>query len=219
MLRLNYQALRARAEPIRMLLRYGGIAYEDRIFSMKEWPTVKKDKKIAPFGQLPSLELPNGETIAETGAIVRLVAKLANVYPTDVYEAARADMLFELVMDLNTINPILNWFPADSEKWKTAYDSYFGSLPYHLENLKEILGEKQFFGGNRPHHGDFGIFHILLNSRAVKPDVLNNYPNLQQYIERMQQLPAINDYLATRPGDSEVGMDGSFVRTRLPTKK
>ena len=212
---LHYLPLRARAEAIRMVLHYGGIPFEDKIYNFSDWPSAKKDKKIAPFGQLPSMALPNGETIAETGAIIRLTAKLANIYPTDVFEAAKADMLFELVMDMNMINPIYNFFPLDSEKWKSSYGAYFTALPTHLENLSELLGSKPFFGGEIPHHGDFGIFHILSLTKAVEADSLLTYPLLQSFLDRVATIPQIEKYLQTRLPLTEIGAPGSFVRTKV----
>lgn len=211
---LNYLPLRARAEPIRMVFHYGGIVFEDKIYQLSDWPKAKEIKAIAPFGQLPSLQLPNGETIAETGAIIRLAAKLANIYPADVFEAAKADMLWELVMDLNMINPIFNFFPMDSEKWQTSYDAFFATFPAHLSNLVDLLGEKAYFGGNNPHHGDFGIFHILSLATAVKPSVLADYPTLQAFVARVASIPSMVLYLKNRLSDKEIGVPGSFVASK-----
>jgi glutathione S-transferase len=218
MLKLSYLSLRARAEPIRMVLCYGNVPFENHIITMKDWPSKKNDKKIAPFGQLPSLELPNGEILAETGAIIRLAAKLANVFPLDIYDAAKADMIFELAVDMNMINPILNFFAVDTERWQTAHDDYFAKLPFHLKNLNELLDGKEFFGGSTPHHGDFAIFHVLFNSKAVQPECLDNFPAMNEYVERVRNLPAIAKYLRERPSEKENGTEGSFIQKFLAKK-
>eukprot|EP01040_Poterioochromonas_malhamensis_P008030 gene8030-8680_t len=210
--KLYYQALRARAEPIRMIFLYGGIPFEDEIIPLNDWSNFKNDKKVAPFAQLPALRLPNGSVIAETGAIIRLVAKLANIYPTDPFEAAKADMLFESAVDLNAVNVLLNWWELGSGDYKTNYETFFGILPHHLSTLDVELGSKPFFGGERPHHGDFALFNILSNTITIKPDALEGYPKLVAFIERVAKIPVIEQYLKNRPRATECGLPYAFIQ-------
>ncbi|KAH7693909.1 CRE-GST-36 protein [Aphelenchoides avenae] len=74
--KLHYFSLRARGEPIRLLLHYLDQPFEDVTFSFQEWASIKP---TMPLRQVPVLEvtLPNGQTvkISQTTAILRYVAK------------------------------------------------------------------------------------------------------------------------------------------------
>lgn len=47
--KLTYFPIKALAEPIRFLLKYGEIEFEDHRLDTTNWPTVKDSKKKMPF--------------------------------------------------------------------------------------------------------------------------------------------------------------------------
>lgn len=212
---LYYLPLRARCESIRMILRYGGVNYEDVTIPMTEWPVLKASRCIAPFGQLPSIKLPTGEILAQSGAIVRLAAKLANIYPSDPVEAARADMIFEFAQELNMINPLLNFWPTETDTWNDNFRAYFENLPRHLQTLSTLLAERYYFGGASPNHGDFAIFHILDACLTMRHDCLDAFPTLTAFVQRISSIPAISQYLQERPPAKDVGLCGSYIQTKI----
>jgi glutathione S-transferase len=215
-LSLYFLPLRAQAEPIRMILHFAEIPFNDVIISMQDWNNVKNSTNIAPFGQLPSLQLPSGEIIAQSGAIVRYVAKLANIYPEDLVLAARADMIYEFAQDLSLINPLFNFWPVMTEDWTTNYKAYFDELPRFLVIASGFLGQHApYFGGNIPHHGDFALFHILDLSVTINSTCLNEFPLIQNYHCRMSQLPQLQNYLQNRAPPANVGLCGSYVQTHI----
>lgn len=213
MLTLYYLPVRARAEQIRLILAYGNIQYEDVVIDFDRWATEKSNREKFPFGQLPVLVLPNGLSIAQSGAITRYVAKLAGVYPTDPDKAAVADMVQELAMEMNVINPILNWFPVDSEHRSKEYATYFSAFDDRMVAVQRILGSQQFFGGEGPSHGDFSLLHIMDVTLTIKPDALDSHPELKAWVERMKAIPQVQRYLSERPQPPYVGRDGSHLRS------
>ena len=77
MLTVHYfKGIRGRAESIRMMLRFGGLAYKDEELTLREWPEQKKAQRF-PFNGLPCLETADGVSIGQSGAANRYVAKLA----------------------------------------------------------------------------------------------------------------------------------------------
>ncbi len=212
---LYYLPLRARAEPIRMILHYGGVNYQDVTIPMTEWPAIKERRCIAPFSQLPSIRLPGGEIIAQSGAIARYAAKLAKIYPSDPLAAARADMIFEYAQELNMINPLLNFWPMETDTWSNNNRTFFDNLPRHLDTLSTMLAEKPFFCGNTPNHGDFAIFHVLDACITMKPHSLDEYPVLINFLERIQNIPSVRVYLENRPPAHEVGLCGSYIQREI----
>merc|ERR1711862_708421 len=74
--KLTYFNLRARGEPCRLLLAYGGIKYEDERISppwdpTSTWSTLKP---TTPFGQLPILNW-DGVEICQSMACARFIAR------------------------------------------------------------------------------------------------------------------------------------------------
>merc|ERR1711862_373647 len=82
--------LRGRAEPVRLLLAYGGLEYEDcRLVpgfeDPKPWMALKPK---TPYGGLPLLEW-NGETIAQSLTITRFVAREVGLAGRNSLECAQ----------------------------------------------------------------------------------------------------------------------------------
>jgi glutathione S-transferase len=73
-----------RGEPARVALSIGGIAFEDDRVPLADWVRRKAD---TPFGALPLLEV-DGQIVAQSNAINCYVGKLADLYPSDPWEAA-----------------------------------------------------------------------------------------------------------------------------------
>ena len=200
-----YLPLRARAEAPRMMLTVGKIHYMTKDIPFTEWALLKKTGTICHFGQLPSIKLPNGPIISQSGAICRYIAKLAGLYPQDPVAAAEADMVFELSQEMAIINPVANYYQMDSADWKENHDNYFARFPRRMIAAQKILGEKDFFGGVEPNYGDFGLFHICDITRIVQPKALDPYPHISAWCERMYAIPGVQQYVSSRPGPSTPG--------------
>ena len=216
-IKLYYFPLRARAEPIRMMLAHAGMPYEDEIIIFDEWPAIKEAREICPFGQLPTLKLPDGHVLPQCQAIALYVAKQADLYPSDLVEAAKADALFALSQDLNLVNPLVNFFHCESDDWKLKCDQFFQALPVNLATLEKEIGEGKYFGGTKPSYADFALLHIMDMTLTLKADALQNNPRLQEWIEAMKELPALRQYMTSRPQPPHVGSPQSFIRNRPVT--
>eukprot|EP00730_Choanoeca_flexa_P016142 TRINITY_DN7569_c0_g1_i3.p1 TRINITY_DN7569_c0_g1~~TRINITY_DN7569_c0_g1_i3.p1 ORF type:complete len:177 (+),score=30.47 TRINITY_DN7569_c0_g1_i3:102-632(+) len=97
--RLIYFNIKARAEPIRQAYHYGQVDFEDMRVSKDEF-TALKDAGKCPSGQLPVLQLPSGETLSQSWAILRYVGRQTGLYPKDDMEAYKVDATFNLVEDV-----------------------------------------------------------------------------------------------------------------------
>eukprot|EP00607_Mallomonas_marina_P008251 CAMPEP_0182417306 /NCGR_PEP_ID=MMETSP1167-20130531/1738_1 /TAXON_ID=2988 /ORGANISM="Mallomonas Sp, Strain CCMP3275" /LENGTH=221 /DNA_ID=CAMNT_0024590747 /DNA_START=71 /DNA_END=736 /DNA_ORIENTATION=- len=205
-LALHYFPLRAKAEPTRMILAVGGIDHQFIQIPLSDWGDVKP---TMPLGQLPVLTLPSGTIIAESGAIARYCARLGNLYPDDLEEIAKAEMLFELHKNMSAIDPILNFYEYKSEAWQGAYDKYFNELPSNLAVAQKMLGDRQFFGGDKPHFGEIAMFHTLFNTVDVCPTSLDAFPLLKAWFDRLKAVPAMAKYLEERPNVNTPGFGKS----------
>jgi len=70
--KLTYFDIRARAEPIRILLALAKLPYEDVRLKFEDW---KEMKGKTPWGQLPTLEMEDGKIIAQSMSILRFLSK------------------------------------------------------------------------------------------------------------------------------------------------
>jgi glutathione S-transferase len=100
--------------------------------------------------------------ICQSGAIVHYCAKLAGIYPSDIDEAAQADMLVELCQDMHLANWLVSFYPAGTELWKGFYAEYFGALPKNLSAIQKLLGENPFFGGYYQFHNSCNWINFFL---------------------------------------------------------
>ena len=202
-----------------MILGAGNIRYENIVVPFGEgpgeWSVAKEEKIICPFGQLPSLQLEDGIVLAQSSAIISYVAKLARVYPLVTVDAAIADMVVQLCLDMNAINLILNVFPPDSDDFRKMYDAYFAALPGHLVGITRLVNDGHLYSGkpSKPHHGDFSLFHIINNTLTVKPSALDEHAEVKDWYAHMLLLPSVAKHLATRPRGDALGKPGSFIRT------
>ena len=76
-LTLSYLPLRARAESLRMILRYCNIAFVDNVVSLEQWGPLKASGKLPPGNtgnvQLPVLELEDGTFMPESLDIAKYI--------------------------------------------------------------------------------------------------------------------------------------------------
>ena len=74
-----------------------------RYFDPSEWAALKPE---TPYGQLPTLTLPNGKTYAQQRALLRYLGKITNgptgkkLYPSDPEQALAVDGCLDFLEDL-----------------------------------------------------------------------------------------------------------------------
>ena len=201
-----------------MILAYGEIPYQDEdcnsFFGMS-FGEAKQSGKL-PFGQLPLLQIggEGGKLIAQSGSINRYLASLVKTsgfYPSDPAELAYCDMIHETAQDIAKINPIVNMFRA--EKFEQEKAEYFTNiLPAKLRGLENQLSTKQFFCGDQVSYCDFAVYHQLDLCRLVEPSVFTQGGNIMQWMDRVEKLPGVSGYLATRPDCTGIGVNPSLKK-------
>eukprot|EP00435_Cladocopium_sp_Y103_P068306 s233_g31.t1 len=211
-LRLSYLPFQAMAETTRFLFRYGGVKYQDEVV----WGHVFSERRRQgeyPFDKVPVLYI-DGMAVAQSGSIARFAAKLAACYPADPARCALNDAVFEMAQELCTINPMINCYTGG--EFERVKRWYFGFLPQHLANLDAQLeaatrSEGSFFGGSAPSHADFNVYHHLANARLVEPQCIPESSKLCHWMELMELLPSMKQYLEERPRLVGIGTDPGLV--------
>jgi glutathione S-transferase len=196
-LTLTYFDARGRAEPIRLLLAYAGVAFEDRGLSFEQF---LKHKAETPLGQLPYLvEQKDGAsvTIPQSMAIVRHLAREHGLDGKTEPERVAADVASETAVDMVGALTRLRFSPAwqdESLKAKHAAEV----VPQHLGRLDKLLGDRTWFAAEKPTYADLVVFDALDRHVINWPSILEGHPRLAAFKERVAALPELAKYLATR---------------------
>jgi len=194
---LTYFDARGRAEPIRLLLSYAGVAFEDRGLDYAGWA---KEKSDSPLGQAPYLvEKTDGQAraIPQSMAILRHLARVHGLDGKDENERLTADVAAETANDLRSAFAMLRYSPAwadDAAKAKFAGET----APTHLARLDKLLGDKTYFASSVALWADFLIFDALEGLTNTWSDILAKFPRLSAFSNRVSELPQLKTYLATR---------------------
>jgi len=211
-----YFPVRARAEPLRLLLSYAKIPYTNRFVTSDEWPKLKSGM---PNGQLPAIKFPNGEYMGETGDLARLIARRAGapLMPEEKDKQQAAARIFDIsnTKPLTTSVMLVNFKSA--EEGKKMLPDVIAETMKVLEPLELELSMSggAFFGGKEPHYGDFGLFHainIFLSISKPSPKLSDAW---KEWYGNMCSLAGVKEYLAERPQamSGKVGFPGSLITT------
>ncbi len=188
-----------RAEPVRLALHIGGLAFEDRRFSYAEFAEIRKS---TPFGQVPTL-LVDDVQVTQCDSILRYAGKLAGLYPTDAYQALLCDEVMYVVEEAGVkMGPSFR-MTGDAQK-EARLALVNGSMPVYLAWLQSQLQAHggQYFADNRLTVADLKVFVDVqtLNSGRldhVPADLVEKVaPALNAHMQRMAQEPAIAQYYA-----------------------
>lgn len=115
-LKLTYFDAPGRAEPVRLVLRMAGIAFEDHRVDFAGFAALREQGAL-PLGSVPVLEV-DGLVLTQTAAMLRYVARLGgtDLYPSDPFEALLVDSAIDTVNDTlaHALQPSM--FERDTEK-------------------------------------------------------------------------------------------------------
>jgi len=195
-IKLTYFDLRARAEPCRLLLAYGGLQYEDERIPppwdpASTWSTVKP---TTPFGQLPLLQW-GDEVICQSMACARFIAREVGLAGNTSMESAQVDEIIDVIQDL--INAFVKLYFAKDEAGQKNHAEV--TVPTALGQLEKKLDSRggQFFVGNNFTWADLHTFMYI--SDLPDKDALKNFPMIANLVERVGNIPNIKNWVETRP--------------------
>ena len=194
--KLTYFNLRARGEPARLLLAYGGIEYEDcRITPAfednKEWMALKPN---TPYGSLPLLEW-DGVVLAQSMAIARFIAREVGLAGSNVIERAQVDEIVDSVNEMLEVGAKAI-FSKDEELVKKYYGE---TLPKSLSQLeRRLIGRGgQYFVGNTISWADIQLYGFC--SGLADQSCLDAVPKIKNLMNRVGNIPNIKSWVEKRP--------------------
>lgn len=188
-----------RAEPVRLALAIGGIAFEDHRFTYAEFPEVRKN---TPFGQVPTMTV-DGVQITQSDSMLRYAGKLAGLYPEDAYQALLCDEVAYVVEEAGVKMGPTYRMTGDAQK-EARLALVHGSIPVYLRWLEQQLEAHggEFFADNRLTVADLKVFIDVrtLNSGRldhIPTDLVEQVaPKLNAHMKRIADMPAVQAYYA-----------------------
>jgi glutathione S-transferase len=165
----TYFDLYGRGEAVRMCLVHSKTEFNDSRVSGQTWTDFKASGKCN-NGQLPVLEV-GGQCLNQSEAILRFVGSQTGAYNTaDPFAMWAADAV------INTCSDFEKSAPKSAEGKPMMY-GMFGDAAMSEENvasmvehrgtmwtaLQVLLGEKAFFGGDKPSIADFWAASMLFS--------------------------------------------------------
>jgi len=193
---LGYWELRGLAAPIRYMLHYLGVEFEDKQYGMGTPPNFNKDQWDAVKNKL-NLEFPNlpyyidGDlAITESSAIMNHLARKHGLAGSCEKDYLRLDVAIGVMQDIGRDFAMMCYSP-DFEKRKV---DYIANLPGKVEKLSKLLGQGSYILGDKIACMDFVLLEILERLTLLVPDCLAKHANLTKFHARMLALPGVAKY-------------------------
>ena len=176
--KFTYLDIKGFGEAIRLTLYVGKVEFEDHRVSYAQVREMGKDGRL-PYGQVPILEL-DGETYAQSGAIMRWAGRQSGLYPEDEKLQLRCDAIEDALTDIKKLLPsiwygsILGRNPTTKEPLVPISDDTKAevlkglneiALPYRFGQLERALEKSggPYFCGEQMMFCDLSFYASLLH--------------------------------------------------------
>ena len=187
-----------RAEPARLAMYIGGVAFEDDRISFKEFGAKRAGY---PFRRVPVLEI-DGTELSQGNSIIRYVGKLAGLYPTDALQAAYCDEAMDAVEDIVSKQVVTMSIENEADKKAAREALAEGPIALYLEGIQALLEARggEYFSDGRLTVADLKVMVWVRGLRSgildyVPTDLADKRaPKLVEHLERVLALPKVVAY-------------------------
>ena len=189
-----------RAEPARLAMHIGGVAFEDHCISFREFGSGRANYR---FNRVPVLQI-DDVLLSQGNSINRYVGTLAGLYPTDPLQAAFCDEVMDAVEDI-VAKQVETMFIKDEDEKKAAREALSeGPLAIYLRQLQAMLEARggEYFADGRLTIADLKVMVWIRSLRAgildhVPADLPDKLaPTLVAHLERVDGDPRVREYYA-----------------------
>jgi glutathione S-transferase len=219
---LGYWKTRGLAEPIRHMLTFLKVDFEDVTyeqgdgpdFSRECWVSVKQSLGLA-FPDLPYF-IDADVKLTESSAIIRHVARKygPGLLGTSVDESAHADMMYCVVCELKDLFDI-----CYSPSFETLKPGHILKAREGLAQIADWLVDKPFLAGAHLTYVDFMFIEVLQFIHALEPGTAASVSDVfVWYVNRFKELVSTPDFY-TRPRLPFNGKEAFFGGMRKPKSK
>ena len=205
-MKLYYFDLYGIGEPIRMLLTYCKVQFEDIRLDGDKMVKLKSEG-LFEFGQTPMLELDDGTRLVQTSAILSYLGSQYGMVPDDAMMRYWGECTVQHKLDM--IRPLFACISEADEhlQKKKTEDFATGGLVMYLAQLDKRLVKGKFICGDKLTWYDFMIFplwtDLMENPHCNKIDMVKEKmeelcsDKVKQYVADCKAEMA--DYLQNRP--------------------
>ncbi|XP_050424780.1 glutathione S-transferase-like [Adelges cooleyi] len=198
--KLTYFDVPGLAEPIRFLMAYLDIDFEDNRIGYQTWSAVKPSM---PFGKVPILEI-DGQVLNQSSAITRYLARKAGLAGIDDWESMLIDIAVDNVHDFRHEIAVYVFTERKNCDAESNSSKIKEITKFYMEKFESIVTiNKGFFVNGKLTWAD--LFFVAISdtlSDMAKIDILEGRPNLQTLKTQVLSIPQIKTWVAKRPEPS-----------------
>ncbi|XP_015916708.1 glutathione S-transferase [Parasteatoda tepidariorum] len=185
---LGYLDFRVLAEPIRYLLYYKNVQFEDKRYQRDgTW-----DKEKSTFGfDFPSLPyyIDGKVKLTQSITILRYLAKKFDLEGTCEMERVRVALAEQQIWDF-----YMAFVHAVVKPGTEKREEYLKKVPDSFKLLEAFIGSHKYMVGDNLTYVDFMGYELLDFNILLSRDILDGFPILKAYHERIRNLPELQDY-------------------------
>jgi len=193
-----YWDIRGLAQPIRLLLAYCKVDFEDKHYVTGEapdydrssWTSVKNTLGL-PFSNLPYY-IDGDFKVVQSNAILRYIGEKHDLGGTSDQEKVNVAIIENQAMDFRNGFVRLCYGVNNHEKNKETYLKE--TLPKLLTAFSDFLGKNDWFAGDKITYVDFPMYELLDQHREMSSSCLDDYENIKKFMDRFESLPGIKAY-------------------------
>jgi len=192
---LGYWDIRGLAEPIRLMLEYAGVKFEDKRYVCGDGPTYDRSEwlNVKPKMDLDFPNLPyflDGDVkLVESFAIMKYIARKHNVL-VPVKDQHLCDMMEGVVSDFRKSFTNLCY----SSQYEALVEKYFEDMATKLEKFENYLLKHEWLGGDDLTYVDFAFAEILNQMVMMRPSLLDKHKKVGDYLKKFDSLKPIAAY-------------------------
>uniref|UniRef100_A0A7S3PCE3 Glutathione transferase n=1 Tax=Aplanochytrium stocchinoi TaxID=215587 RepID=A0A7S3PCE3_9STRA len=198
MIRFSYFQGWGLGEPCRWMLAASNLSWEaNDLATAEEFLKLRDNEHKLLFGQLPLLEI-DGLKLVQSKAIVRYLARRANMVGWTPAESVMVDMCAETITDMRACVTSYPFSPgSNAEKIENAIVRIEKFFP-RLEKILENRDETDFGFVSKLCYADVLLAEFIAGCSGFVPmSAFRKYKNLFSLYEMVIQLPGISTYLSS----------------------
>ncbi|KAG8444930.1 hypothetical protein GDO86_009911 [Hymenochirus boettgeri] len=210
--KLHYFNGRGKMESIRWLLAAAGVEFEESFLETRDqFEALFRDGTLL-FQKVPMVEI-DGMKLVQTMAILQYIAAKYNLYGNDLQERLLIDMYVEGTTDLMEII-MSQLFMQQEDKERQTNVIVRKVKKHYFPVYEKILRDhhQNFLVGNQFSWADVQLLEAILMAEEICVDVLSDFSCLQDFKERISEIPTIKAFL--QPGSQRKPQpDDKYVET------
>jgi len=195
---LGYWKIRGLGHPVRFLLHYLEVDFEDKCYEFTPegttdyWLAVR-DKLDLPLPNLPYI-LDGKDKVTESRAIMKHLCRTRKpeLLGKSPEIQTRIDMVDNFMYDLVYTGLI----PVIYRYTEEMHNEYKELEARKLGYLCDLIKDDKWMAGEDITYVDFLAYEVLYHITVYDPKSLEKFPKLQAYLKRVEGLPAIKAYMA-----------------------